>query len=83
MPVKLLAVYDRSRQACASIPFHVYKLFFFVSWLVAAAPSKETSEVGFFSEEELPELSVSRVTQKQIRRMFEHSRNLDWPTEFD
>jgi len=63
-------------------PFHVYKLLFFVSWLVAAVRAKRRVE-DFFSEEELPELSVSRVTQKQIRRMFEHSRNLDWPTEFD
>jgi hypothetical protein len=26
---------------------------------------------------------VSRVTERQLKRMFEHHRHPDWPTEFD
>jgi hypothetical protein len=35
----------------------------------------ETSEVGFFEEHDLPELSVERNTEKQIRTMFEFLKN--------
>jgi heat shock protein HspQ len=44
----------------------------------------ETSEVAFFAEHELPaELSTRRVLHPQLRRMFEHMRDGDLPTEFD
>jgi hypothetical protein len=35
----------------------------------------ETSEVSFFAEDELPELSVERNTKEQIQMMFEYLRN--------
>ena len=43
----------------------------------------ETSGVGFFAEEALPELSRSRVTLAQIRHLFEHARHPHWPTDLD
>jgi hypothetical protein len=39
--------------------------------------------VGFFEEDSVPELSISRVTDGQIRRLFEHARNVQLPTDFD
>jgi ADP-ribose pyrophosphatase YjhB (NUDIX family) len=83
--VKLLAVYDRDKQAhVPPLPYHVYKLFFLCE-ITGGAPTAnlETSEVGFFAEDELPELSVSRVTEKQLRRFFKHHRNPHLPAEFD
>jgi Hydrolase of X-linked nucleoside diphosphate N terminal len=47
------------------------------------APSIETEEVDFFREDELPELSIMRVTPTQIARVFEHYRHPNWPTDFD
>ena len=84
-PVKLLAVYDRSKQGhVPAFPFHVYKLFILCELIGGeAATSFETSGVGFFAEEELPELSLSRVTPEQIRRLFEHWRHPEWATDFD
>jgi ADP-ribose pyrophosphatase YjhB (NUDIX family) len=84
-PVKLLAVYDRSKhQNEPMFPFHVYKLFILCDLLGGnPAISNETSEVGFFDKNLLPELSVSRVTKNQIKRMFEHFRNSDLATDFD
>ncbi len=84
-PVKLLAVYDRSKQGhVPAFPFHVYKLFILCELIAGeAATSFETSGVGFFTEEELPELSLSRVTPEQIRRLFEHWRHPEWTTDFD
>jgi ADP-ribose pyrophosphatase YjhB (NUDIX family) len=82
---KLLAVYDRSRHPhVPPFPHHVYKLFFLCE-LVDGAPrgSIETSDVGFFRESELPELSLSRVLPSQLYRFFEHRRNPDLPADFD
>jgi Hydrolase of X-linked nucleoside diphosphate N terminal len=47
------------------------------------APSIETEAVGFFRKDELPDLSVPRVTSAQIARLFDHHRHPDWPTDFD
>ncbi len=82
---KLAAVWDRTRQGHAGVPFACCKLFF-VCDLVggAATTSLETSEVGWFTEPELPqELSRGRVLPNQIRRMFEHARDPALPTDFD
>ena len=82
---KLLAVFDRSLHAHEPpFPYHVYKLFVRCDLVGGAAtPSHETTAVAFATEDELPPLSVSRVTEQQIRRMFDHRRHPDWPTDFD
>ena len=84
-PVKLLAVYDRSKhEHVPHFPYHVYKLFIMCELTGGEArASLETSRVGFYGEDELPELSVSRVTVAQIRRFFEHRRHPEWPTDLD
>lgn len=43
----------------------------------------ETDAVGFFREDALPELSLTRVTPAQIAHLFAHHRHPDWPTDFD
>lgn len=82
---KLAAVYDRNRHPHPPrFPFHVYKLFFIGEITGgAAAPGVETSAVGFFDEDALPDLSIGRVLDYQIRRMFDHWREPTLPTEFD
>jgi ADP-ribose pyrophosphatase YjhB (NUDIX family) len=82
---KLAAVWDRGRQGHPPMPFHAYK-FFFMCDIVGGAPavSMETSEVGFFGFDEIPDdLSHDRVLPAQIRRMFEHLWRPDLPTDFD
>jgi ADP-ribose pyrophosphatase YjhB (NUDIX family) len=83
--MKLLSVYDRDKQGhTPPFPFHVYKLFILCELVGGqAATSAETSEVGFFGEDELPELSLSRVTPAEIRRSFEHGRDPDCPPDLD
>lgn len=83
---KLAAVWDRARHPhTRSHPFHVWRLFFLCE--IAGGeprPGPETSEVAFFAERELPtDLSTSRVLLPQIRRMFEHRRQMALPTDFD
>jgi len=82
--VKLLAVYDRDRQGHPSYIFSVYRLFFACEILGGSpTPSIETEAVDFFPEDKIPELSLGRVTPKQITRMFQHHYNPDLPTDFD
>ncbi|MEO8627258.1 MAG: NUDIX hydrolase [Betaproteobacteria bacterium] len=83
--VKLLALYDREAQGHQPpFPYHVYKLFFLNEVIGGeATPNEEASEVAFFAEDEIPELSVSRITAKQIQRFFALRAQLDAPTEFD
>jgi ADP-ribose pyrophosphatase YjhB (NUDIX family) len=82
--VKLAALYDRNRHAHPPMVYHVYKLFFICDIVSGAASvSHETTGVEFFSSSNLPELSVARVTQDQILRLFEHNKNREMPTDFD
>ena len=82
--VKLAAVYDRELHGHPPIPFYAYKLFF-IGRLIggAAAHSVETDGADFFAENDIPPLSLTRVTAAQIHHMFEHHRHPAWPTSFD
>src|SRR4051812_26291305 len=81
---KLLAVYDKLRHGHPPATWHAYKLFFHCELEGGApAPSVETAAVGFFGKNDLPPLSTGRVTEAQIRRMFEHARDVSLPTDFD
>ena len=83
-PVRLLAAYDRDRHGHPPIPYHVYKLVFLCEILDKTPLSDvDTEGVGFFGEEQLPELSISRVTRAQISRFFEQHRDPDRPADFD
>jgi ADP-ribose pyrophosphatase YjhB (NUDIX family) len=84
-PIKLAAVYDRARHPhVPPKPFHVYKMFF-ICEIVGGVPSPglETEEVAYFDRERLPPLSVERVLDYQIERMFVHATSPALPTEFD
>jgi ADP-ribose pyrophosphatase YjhB (NUDIX family) len=82
---KILAVFDRTKHPHQpAFAFHVYKIFVLCTILRGKeTPSSETDSVGFFGEAEIPELSITRVTPGQIRRMFEHQRVPEMPTDFD
>jgi ADP-ribose pyrophosphatase YjhB (NUDIX family) len=81
---KLAAVYDRSRHGHPPYLFHAWKMFFICEITGGAArTSYETTAVEFVPLDALPELSTGRATAAQIRRMYEHHRRPDLPTEFD
>lgn len=83
---KLVAAYDRNhvRHGHPPLAHHVYKLFFQCQ-LVSGTPTinHETEKVEFFGEQEIPELSLTRVVPSQITRLFEHHRSPNLPTDFD
>lgn len=83
-PVKLLAVYDRRHHGHPPYPFAVYMLFFLCEAIGRGpAAGVETMAVQAFGENQLPELSLNRVTPVQVRRLFRHLRHPEWPTDFD
>jgi ADP-ribose pyrophosphatase YjhB (NUDIX family) len=82
---KLVAVCDYRRSGHP--PRHrdsIYKMFFLCE-ITGGAPrvSDETIAVAFFRQDELPPLSLGRITEAQIERVYHHRGHVDLPTEFD
>jgi ADP-ribose pyrophosphatase YjhB (NUDIX family) len=83
---KLAAAWDHGKQGhIPPNPFSTLKLFFLCDIIGGqATPSAETSEIGFFSEHEIPDdLSTGRVLKKHVLRMFAHHADPSLPTEFE
>src|SRR5260370_39886648 len=82
--LRLMAIYDRDRQGHPPCPFHVYKLIFLCEVVGGSArTSLETDAVCFFSEEELPALSESRILSPQVKRAFAFARDPNLPADLD
>lgn len=84
--VKLIACYDRDAQGhLPKLPVAVYKLFFLcrATGQSAVAQELETLDVGWFSLDDLPPLSLGRVLAEQLRLALAHHRDLGLPTELD
>jgi ADP-ribose pyrophosphatase YjhB (NUDIX family) len=81
---KLLALLDRNRHGHPPHVNHIYKVFIQCE-IVGGSPttSHEIQGVGFFAEDEIPDLSLTRTMPSQIARMFEHYRQPDLPADFD
>jgi ADP-ribose pyrophosphatase YjhB (NUDIX family) len=81
---KLLAVWDRNKHPHPPLPFHVYKLVFHCETLGGSLVAEgETTGVGFFGEDELPPLSLTRILPAQIQLIFDHVRHSERPASFD
>ena len=70
---RLLGIYERERWG------HPPMLFFTLKSVLAcrvvsgvATTSDETSEIGWFGRDQLPELSVGRTSAELVARVFEH-----------
>ena len=89
---KLAAVHDGTRHNAhvaggTGFPWHIYKLMFIADRTDDAPPvaglDGETTDVGFFALNDLPELSTGRTTGAQLEMLLRHHRDRDAPTEFD
>jgi ADP-ribose pyrophosphatase YjhB (NUDIX family) len=84
--VKLVGCWDRDAQGHVPVlPFSIYKLFFLceATGEVRPADALETLDIGWFGLDELPELSLGRINQRQLARIVAHRRDPLLPTEFD
>ncbi|MGL5743280.1 MAG: NUDIX hydrolase [Legionella sp.] len=80
---RLLALWDRQKHEHPIQWPHTYKCFFFCNIFAGEAKENiEISEIDFFPLDNLPPLSTSRVTEKQVLRLYEHVLNSD-KTLFD
>lgn len=82
---EMLALWDREKHPHEPpYAFHIYKLFILCRITGGSETlSAETDGVAFFGEDEIPPLSLRRVLPAQFRRMFEHQRDPDLPTDMD
>ena len=77
-PIKLLGVFDKKCHPHPPSPYHVYKMFIQCEKIGGQLKkSVETDAIAFFSENELPPLSVERNTESQIKKMFQLVNNQD------
>ena len=76
LPVKLLAVLDKKCHNHPPDMFHIYKIFILCREIGGGLKGgMETSETGFFGLDELPPLSLQRITGEQIRLMYEYKND--------
>jgi len=78
---RLLAVFDKKCHDHPEDLFYSYKIFLECeAETYEIATGMETLEVGFFAQDELPELSTPRNTIGQIEKMFDfHFNRIHWP----
>ncbi len=82
--MRVLAIYDRDRRGHPPLPFHVYKIFLQCDLVDKnPKPNAECADAAFFPEGKLPELSLARVTEAEVARMFEHLYDPLLPADFD
>ncbi|MFJ8531248.1 NUDIX hydrolase N-terminal domain-containing protein [Bacillus sp. NPDC094106] len=75
---RLLAVFDKEKHHSSPSISHVYKIFIGCEIVGGEKrTSVETEEVNFFGEKEIPQLSVARNTEWQIREMFTYMKDKD------
>jgi ADP-ribose pyrophosphatase YjhB (NUDIX family) len=78
---RVLAVFDKKCHNHPEDLFYTYKIFMDCEaedFEVTAG--METLDVGFFNQDELPELSTPRNTAFQIHKMFDfHYNRIQWP----
>ncbi len=82
---RLAALWDRTRQGHGPLIFSVAKAVFLCAVTGGApATSVETSGVGWFARENVPDdVSVGRTLKAQILRLFDHAADPAMPPEFD
>lgn len=83
-PVKLLAVLDKQKQKMPPAFEYVYKIFLLCQKLNDnISVGNETSDVGWFDENNLPPLSTPRNTTVQIKLMFQFHKGEKTEPVFD
>jgi len=82
--VKLIALFDKHKHHHPADVLHAYKAFFLCDFISGELKTNhETLDAQFFALDNLPPLSLPRVTQAQILTCHAHYKNKDLPTEFD
>lgn len=82
--LRILGLIDYNKHQSRPFPFDIYQIFMECEIIGGEAKTGiETSDVGFFDIDHLPELSVRRVTKEQILKMYELHKNKTLEPIFD
>ena len=78
---RVLAIMDKNRHNYPDDLYYIYKIFIECKAEdYSISTGMETLDVGFFKQDELPELSTPRNTKGQIDKMFDfHYKRVHWP----
>lgn len=80
----LIAVQDRDKHNAPPYAYGVVKIFFLCESLGGCFTENiETSESGYFAEEELPALAEEKCSREQVRMCFQAYRASAWTAQFD
>ena len=84
-PVKIIAVLDYNRHHHVNFPLGMVKVFVLCEYVSHSfVENTETLGAEFYSFDELPELSTTRTTKKQLEMCFDCYNNIEnWETIFD
>ena len=84
VPERVIAIQDRAKHNLPVYPYGVCKIF--VQCAVIGGQFQEnceTTEYKYFAPDELPEISVARNSEDQIKMCFDAYRSADWKTLLD
>ncbi|MDM5193295.1 NUDIX hydrolase [Bacillus hominis] len=73
---RLLAIFDKEKHQPSPSATHIYKIF--IGCEIVGGEKKlsiETEDIDFFSENEIPDLSIARNTEWQIKEMFAYMKD--------
>lgn len=84
-PLKIIAVLDYNRHHHVNFPFGMVKIFVLCDYIDHSfVDNTETLGADFYSLDNLPELSTTRTTVKQLKMCFDCYENPEkWDTIFD
>lgn len=83
-PRRIIAVQDRNKHNKPIFPYGICKIFVLCDLIGGEfIPNIETTEIGYFSLDNLPNLSDDKTTKEQIEMCFEAYKNENWQVKFD
>lgn len=84
VPVRLIAVMDKTKHSHPPSPFYIYKFFILCKETGGVLKSSnETLDARFFNIANLPPLSTERTTKEQIEIMYDYYLNPEKPVWCD
>ena len=83
--VKVIAIQDRNKHNIPVYAYGVCKVFVLCELIGGSFEENiETTEINYFSLNEIPEnLAKEKTTKEQIEMFFEAYKNKNWQTQFD
>ncbi len=83
-PKRLIAILDRKKNYVIPAPYSIYKIFIECDCLNCCFEKNiETSRANFFSMDNLPPLSPTRITEEQIEMCFKARKEKCYQAIFD